>query len=44
MWTTIGMVALLALCVWGCRAAGRRADVWETRHKPWWNRDELGEE
>ena len=39
MWMTIGMIALLALCVWGSRVAGRKSDAWERRHGPWWNRE-----
>lgn len=43
MWTTIGMVALLALCVWGYRVSGRKSAEWERKHGPWWNRDECDE-
>ena len=43
MWTTVGMIVLLALCIWGRRVVGKKADAWERRHGSWWNRDECDE-
>ena len=43
MWTTIGLIALLALCIWGHHVAGKKATMRERQHGPWWNRDECDE-
>lgn len=43
MWMTIGMIALLALCIWAHQVAGKKSAKWERQHGPWWNRDECDE-
>ena len=43
MWTTVGLIVLLALLVWAHQVAKRKAAAWEKRHGPWWNRDECEE-